>query len=45
MIREEIKNITSSKKDLRNFGISVGGVLVIIGLVLLYYSKDSFHIF
>jgi cytochrome b subunit of formate dehydrogenase len=45
MIKEEIKTISSSEKDLRNFGLSVGGVLVIIGLVLLYFSKVSYPFF
>lgn len=33
MLIEEIKNISSSKRDLKKFGISVGLVLVIIGFL------------
>ena len=41
MIKEEIKNINSSKTELRKFGLTVGTVLVIIGLVLFYSEKSS----
>ena len=41
MIKEEIKNINSSKIELKKFGLSVGTVLVIIGLVLFYFEKSS----
>ena len=41
MIKEEIKNINSSKTELRKFGFTVGGVLLIIGIVLLYFEKSS----
>ena len=37
-IISEIKDIKSTKKDLRNFGLVVGGVLVAIGAFL--YWKD-----
>jgi hypothetical protein len=42
MLIEEIRNIRSTKKDLRNFGLSVGIVLLFIGGLLLYYKKDAY---
>ncbi|MBL1215222.1 MAG: ECF transporter S component [Ignavibacteriae bacterium] len=45
MIKEEIKNIKSSKTELRKFGLTVGSVLVIIGLILFYFEKSSFPYF
>jgi hypothetical protein len=36
MITQEIKNITSTKKDLRNFGLLVGGVFLVLGLIALW---------
>ena len=41
MLKEEFKNIKEKKKDLRQFGLTVGGVLLIIGAVLYYYEKSS----
>lgn len=41
MILEEILNIKSDKPELRKFGITIGIVLLLIGLVLLYYSKAA----
>jgi len=41
MIKEEIKNIKSDKKELKKFGITIGGVLLIIGALLLFYEKPS----
>jgi len=41
MIKEEFKHIRESKKDLRKFGLTVGGVLLVIGLVLFYFEKPS----
>ena len=38
---EEIKNIDSSKKELKKFGLSVGFVLLLIGAVLFYYGETS----
>ncbi len=38
---EEIKNIKSDKQELRKFGLSVGTVLLLIGIVLYYYDKPS----
>ncbi|MBU0475040.1 MAG: hypothetical protein KKF62_12875 [Bacteroidetes bacterium] len=45
MIIEEIKNINSDKKELKKFGKSVGLVLLLIGIILLIYSKAVFPIF
>ncbi len=39
MLREEIKGIKSSKKDLRKFGLSVGAVLFVVGCVLYWFDK------
>ena len=38
---EEIKNITSTKKDLRNFGFTIGSILLFIALILFFKEKDS----
>jgi len=42
---EEIKNIKSEKSDLRNFGIIIGIVLLIISGFLFWKEKESFQIF
>lgn len=41
MLKDEIKNINSSKKELRKFGLSVGTVLLIISLFLFYFEKPA----
>ena len=41
---EEIKNIKSEKSDLRNFGIIVGIILLIISGFLFWKEKESFQI-
>ena len=41
MLKEEFKNIKETKRDLRKFGLTVGGVLLIIGALLLYFEKPS----
>jgi len=41
MLKEEFNNIKEGKKDLRQFGLTVGGVLLIIGAVLYYFEKSS----
>ena len=38
---EEIKNITSTKKDLRNFGFTIGSILLVISLILFFKEKNS----
>lgn len=45
MLIEEIRNIRSTRKDLRNFGLTVGIVLLFIGGLLLYYRKDTYLYF
>lgn len=41
MLIEEIKHIKESKKDLRNFGITIGSVLLIIGALLFWFEKSA----
>ena len=41
---EEIKNIKSKKSDLRNFGITVGIILLVISGFLFWKEKESFQI-
>ena len=41
MIKEEFRNIKETKKDLRKFGITVGGVLILIAVLLFYFDKSS----
>jgi hypothetical protein len=41
MLKEEFKQISETKRDLRKFGLTVGGVLLLIGLVLFYFEKPS----
>ncbi len=45
MIKEELKLIKESKKDLRKFGLSVGAVLIIIAVLLFYFDKSSYPYF
>ena len=42
---EEIKNIKSEKSDLRNFGITVGIILLVISGFLFWKEKESFQLF
>ena len=42
---EEIKNIKSSKKDLRKFGITVGSVLVVLAIVFYFLDRSYFIYF
>ena len=42
---EEIKNIKSEKSDLRNFGITVGIILLIISGFLFWKENGAFQIF
>ncbi len=39
---EEIRNIKSGKKELRNFGFTIGIVLLLIAGVLLYKNNNLF---
>ena len=41
MLKEEFKHINETKKDLRKFGITVGGVLAAIAVLLFYFEKPS----
>jgi hypothetical protein len=41
MFREEFRYIKESKKDLRKFGLIVGGVLLLIAALLFYLEKPS----
>jgi hypothetical protein len=41
MLKEEFKHINETKKDLRKFGITVGGVLAAIAVLLFYFEKTS----
>ena len=36
---EEIKNIKKSKRDIKNFGITIGVILLIISAILFYYNN------
>lgn len=45
MLLEEIKNIKSEKRDLRNFGITFGVVLGILAGLLWWKEKDTYSIF
>jgi hypothetical protein len=41
MLKEEFKQIKETKKDLRKFGLTVGGVLVVIAILLFYFERSS----
>ncbi len=45
MIIEEIKNIKGSKSDWKKFGITMGIILTIIGLYLVWKKNDYFAYF
>jgi len=45
MLLQEIRNIKSGKKELRQFGLSVGAVLLIIGGWLLWKQRPAFIYF
>ena len=45
MFLEEIKNIKSEKKDLRDFGITFGVVLGLLAGALWWKGKDTYTIF
>ncbi len=45
MLLEEIKNIKSEKKDLRNFGITFGVVLGLLAGALWWKEKDTYTLF
>ena len=41
MLKEEFKHIKELKKDIRKFGLTVGGVLIVIACLLFYFEKPS----
>jgi len=45
MLREEIKNLKSDKKELRKFGMTVGIVLLLVAAFLLWKQRLSFSYF
>ncbi len=45
MLLEEIKNIKSEKRDLRNFGLTFGVILGVLGGLLWWKGKDSYTVF
>ena len=42
---EEIKNIKSGKRELRQFGVTIGIVLGFLGALLLFRQKDYYFYF
>lgn len=42
---DEIKGIKSTKKELRAFGLSVGGVLIAVAVVLYFFGRGNFVYF
>lgn len=42
---EDLKNIKSTKKELKEFGLTIGIILVILGLVALLRNKDIYPYF
>jgi multisubunit Na+/H+ antiporter MnhG subunit len=42
---EDIKGIKSGKKELREFGLTVGAILVILGVVALWRGKNVYPYF
>ncbi len=45
MFKEEIKNIKEDKTTLRKFGLTVGAVLLFVGIVLYLTGKSSSVVF
>ena len=42
---KEIKNIKTGKKDIRDFGITIGIIFLIVAGFLFYKENDSFQLF
>lgn len=42
---EDIKNISTTKKDIQKFGYLVGGIIVLIGLFILWKGTADYRIF
>ena len=45
MLLYKIKNIKSTKKDLRNFGLVIGIALGILGAILWWKGRETFPVF
>jgi len=45
MLKEEIKNIKESKKELRKFGFTVGITLLVVAVILFLFAKSSYVYF
>jgi hypothetical protein len=45
MLLEEIKAIKSEKKDLRNFGLTIGIAFAVLGGMLWWKGKDTYAVF
>ena len=45
MLLEDIKNISSTPRDVRNFGLTIGIVLGIIGGVLWWFGRPAYPFF
>ena len=45
MIREEIKQLKTGRRDLRKFGLTVGGFLILLGLWFLFRHKAHYPYF
>ena len=41
---EEIKNINSTKKEIKKFGFLVGGVLIVISIFLFWKGLSTYPI-
>ncbi len=44
-LSDDIKKIKSSPRDLRNFGLAVGGICLILGFWFLYRGRSTSFIF
>lgn len=42
---DEIKNINSSRSELKKFGITIGIVLLIIAAIMFYYNNNLYYYF
>ncbi|MFH0734911.1 MAG: SxtJ family membrane protein [bacterium] len=42
MIKEEIKSIKKTSKDIINFGLLIGGIIALIGAVSIFYNSPAF---
>ena len=45
MLIDDIKNIKETKKDLKKFGLTVGIVLLILAILLLWFNKPTYPYF